>query len=205
MNHPNLSPNQKIQPVDFGHARDRELVLAAQAGSPGAFAELYAVYSRRLYRTIIAITRSPEDAEDALQDTFLRAYLSIGGFEGRSGVYTWLSQIAINSALMILRRRRVRHEIQFDPRPEPSVDDFTLEFPDPAPNPEEMCDMRQRRLALRRAIQRLNPRLRDPIRMRIAKGASIKKIGQALNISTTAAKTRLHRARLHIFAACRKS
>lgn len=205
MNRPNHSPIHETQTMTLVLTPEREMVLAAQAGSQGAFAELYAVYSRRLYRKIISITRNAEDAEDALQETFLRAYLALRTFEGRSGVYSWLSQIAINSALMILRRRRVRQEIQFDPRPESWVEDFRFEFKDSAPNPEEVCDTLQRRVILRRAIRQLIPRLRDPIQMQLGRGSSVKEIGRALGISTAAVKTRLHRARLRVSAECRSS
>ena len=102
-------------------ARDN-VVSAAQKGRPTTFAELYAIYSRRLYRTIIAITRNPADAEDALQVTFLRAYLALDTFEGRSSVYSWLLRIAINSALMILRKRRARPEALLDPQPDAQVE-----------------------------------------------------------------------------------
>ena len=81
-----------------------DIVLAAQAGSPAAFADLYSTYSRRLFQTIFSITKNPQDAEEALQETFLRAYLAIKNFEGKSQIYTWLTRIAVNTALMVLRK-----------------------------------------------------------------------------------------------------
>jgi RNA polymerase sigma-70 factor, ECF subfamily len=187
------SVEQAIAPAD-------DIVSSARAGSPAAFAELHAIYSRRLYRTIVAITKSHEDAEDALQDTFLRAYLTIHAFEGRSSVYSWLTRIAINSALMILRKRRARPEILFDPEPDALAETFTFEVKDPAPDPEQTCDLRQRRVKILRAIHNLRPHLREPIRMRVAKDASMDEIGQALNISKAAVKARLHRARVRLSA-----
>ncbi|HEY5253197.1 MAG TPA: sigma factor, partial [Acidobacteriaceae bacterium] len=80
--------------------RDEQLVSAAKAGSDEAFAELQNLYAQRLYSTIIRITKNHEDAEDALQDTFLRVYLALCSFEGRSSFYSWVTRIAINSALM---------------------------------------------------------------------------------------------------------
>src|SRR5258708_206732 len=94
--------------------RSEQLVSAAQAGSSSAFGELRDIYSPRVYRQLLTITKNREDAEDALQDAFLRAYLAIHAFEGRSTFYSWLTRIAINSALMILRKRRTRPEISFD-------------------------------------------------------------------------------------------
>src|SRR5438309_10243936 len=81
-------------------SRDLELVGAARAGSNAAFEELETRYSRRLYRRIQFITRNHEDAEDALQETFLRAYLALDSFAGRSQFAAWLTMITINSALM---------------------------------------------------------------------------------------------------------
>ncbi len=183
------------QSLDEEFVRDDELISAARVGSPDAFEELYAMYSRRLYKTIIAITKSPEDAEDALQDAFLRAYLGIGTFEGRSSIYSWLTRIGINSALMILRRRRNRPEVLFEAPTDGRGDGSWFEFKDTAPSPEEICDLRQQRTRILRAIDRLDPTLRTPMQIRVTQGWSIKQIGRAMNISEVAVKTRLHRAR----------
>lgn len=172
---------------------------ATPAASPEALAEFYALYSRRLYRTIIAITKHAQDAEDALQETFLRAYLSFHTFEGRSNVYSWLTRIAINSALLVLRKRRSRPEILFDPQPDIHSDAFCLEIEDPAPSPEKICDLQHRRAALIRAIHNLDAKLQGPLQMRMTRESSMKEISHALNISEAAVKTRLHRARLRLF------
>jgi RNA polymerase sigma-70 factor, ECF subfamily len=212
-NHPHSFSNEEItmnsansavltssHRAERGSTRVDTIVAAAQAGSPGAFAELYSIYSPRLYRTILGITKSPEDAEDALQDTFLHASLALHAFEGRASIHSWLTRIAINSALMILRKRRIRAEILFDPQPSDRTEVFCIEIKDPAPNPEEVCDFRQRRMVLLQAIRSLNARLREPIRMRMAKGSSLKEISQSLKISEGAVKARLHRARMRLFA-----
>jgi RNA polymerase sigma-70 factor, ECF subfamily len=204
MNGANHATFMNVPTTERGSTRDHEIVVASQAGSPGAFAELYRIYSQRLYKTIIAITRSPEDAEDALQETFLRAYLAIHTFEGRSTVYSWLTRIAINSALLILRKRRVRAEIKFDPQPDDRAETFCLEIKDPAPNPEQVCDLRQRRMRLQRAIRNLNACLREPIRMWMTRECSVKEISRSLNISEAAVKTRLHRARIRLSATWRR-
>jgi RNA polymerase sigma-70 factor (ECF subfamily) len=172
-----------------------EIVMAAQAGSCEAFSEIYALYSRRLFKTIISITRDAADAEDGLQETFLRAYSAIHTFEGKSSIYSWLTRIAINSALMILRRRRARAEILFDPQPDTGSESCLFEIRDSALSPEQECDLQQRRVNLLRAIRNLKARLRTPLQMRMTKGTPIKEIGRALNISEAAVKTRLHRAR----------
>ena len=172
-----------------------DIVLAAQAGSPAAFADLYSTYSRRLFQTILSITRNPHDAEEALQETFLRAYLAIKTFEGRSKVYSWLTRIAVNSALMMLRKRRARPEVLFDPQPDDRWETIFFEPRDPAPNPEQAYDLCQRQISTLRAIRRLQPKLRTPIQMQMKHGWSLREISQVLNISEAAVKTRLYRAR----------
>jgi RNA polymerase sigma-70 factor (ECF subfamily) len=162
--------------------------------SPAEFHKLYALYSKRLYATIVAITKHPQDAEDALQDTFLRAYRAIHTFEGRSNIYSWLTRIAINSALMILRRQRVRPEVLFDPSPDPHLETLCFDVRDSAPNPEEVCDLNQRHVKTLRAIRRLRTGLRTPLQMRLLEGSSTKEISHALNISESAVKSRLYRA-----------
>jgi RNA polymerase sigma-70 factor, ECF subfamily len=183
--------------------RDARIVSAVQEGSHLAFAELYKLYSRRLYHTIVSITKSPEDAEDALQETFLRVHRAIHTFEGRSSVRSWLTRIAINSALLTLRKRRSRLEVLFDPCPDASSGTYGFEFEDSAPSPERLCDISQRRLRLFQALGTLDEPLAGPIRMQITKGASVKEIGRTLNLTVGNVKVRLHRARLRLSAACR--
>jgi RNA polymerase sigma-70 factor, ECF subfamily len=183
-----LTVEHVIAPAD-------EIVAAAKAGSSAAFEELHSIYSRRLYQTIFSITNNPYDAEEALQETFFKAYRAIKTFEGKSKIYSWLTRIAINSALMILRKRRVRSEMSFDLQPEDGGETIALEVKDSAPNPEELCILHQRQHRTLRAIRRLSPHLRMPIRMQIMRGWSIVEISQALNISEAAVKSRLYRAR----------
>ena len=172
-----------------------DIVLAAQAGSAAAFAELYSIYSRRLFQTIFSITKNPHDAEEALQETYLRAYLAIKRFEGKSQIYTWLTRIAVNTALMVLRKQRTHPEVLFDPQPDGRVETITFEVRDRAPNPEELCVLHQCQVKTMRAIRRLRPHLREPIRMRITHGWSTREISLALNISEAAVKSRISRAR----------
>jgi len=134
-------------------------------------------------------------SQKALQDTFLRAHLAIRSFEGRSTIYSWLTRIAMNSALMILRKRRTRQEVLFDSRPDDMGETVYLEIRDRALDPEANYELCQRRVLISRAIRRLNPHLREPLRMRMAQDTSLKEIGRVLNISEGAVKARLHRAR----------
>jgi len=118
-------------------SRDLERVAGAKGGSDASFEELQSRYLRRLYRRIQSITRNHEDAEGALQETFLHAYLALDSFEGRSQFASWLTRIAINSALMVLRRRRSRPEVPFEPLPHPGEPSQTVDARDTALNPEQ--------------------------------------------------------------------
>jgi RNA polymerase sigma-70 factor (ECF subfamily) len=178
--------------------RNEHLVSAAQAGSTTAFAELREIYSVRVYRQLLAITKNREDAEDALQDAFLRAFLALHTFEERSSFYSWLSRIAINSALMILRKRRVRPEVSFDRFSEMEEESPTFEVKDLGPDPEQICVHRQRCSRILRAIRKLQPRLRQVIEMQMRQNRSVKEIAQALEISEAAVKSRLFRARARL-------
>jgi len=182
--------------------RDDESAVDTLTGSHSAFTDFYAAYSRRLYQTIVAITRDSQDAEDALQETFLRAYLGLHTFEGRSNVYSWLTRIAINSALLILRRRRARPEILFDPCSDVRTQGIFVNLKDSAPNPEELYEQRQRQTILFRSIRNLSPRLRRPLQMQMRRESSIAEISKALRISEAAVKTRLHRARTKLSISC---
>lgn len=175
--------------------RDRQLVSEAQAGSSDSFAQLQSLYRSKLYNTIVAITKNREDAEDALQDTFLKAYMAIRHFEGRSSVYSWLTRIAVNSALMILRRRRVRAEVFFDSPSDERDCNYPLEVKDTALNPEQTWAQQQRWTDVLHAIERLEPKLQAPIQVLLARECSMSEIAQALDITVAAVKARLHRAR----------
>jgi len=176
-------------------SRVLELVGAARAGSNAAFEELQSRYSSRLYRRIQSITRNHEDAEDALQETFLRAYLALDSFEGRSQFASWLTRIAINSALMVLRRRRARAEVPFEPASESGEPVVTIDVRKRTLDPEQLYDLRQRSYCALRAIGRLNDRLRSPMATLIERECSMKEVASTLDLSLAAVKSRVYRAR----------
>ena len=181
--------------------RSKNLVAAARLGSSAAFAELREIYARRVYRTLLTMTKNREDAEDALQDTFLRAYMALHTFEERSSFYTWVTRIATNSALMILRRRRIRAEVSFDSPSETEEALSGFEFKDTGPSPEHICVHRQGYACMLRSIWSLQPRLRQVMEMKMTDNCSIREIAQALEISEAAVKSRLARARTRLASA----
>ena len=180
------------------NTRNDYLVSAAQAGSSTAFGELRNLYSRRVYRKLLTITKNREDAEDALQDAFMRAYLALHTFEGRSSFYSWLTRIAINSALIILRKRRARPEVSFDNPSETQDETSGFEFRDAGPSPEHICLHRQRYARMLTSIGKLQPRLRQVIEMQMKQTRSVREIAQTLEISEAAVKSRLSRARARL-------
>jgi len=175
--------------------RDHHLMLSAQAGSTSAFEDLQSLYARRLYSTIVRITKNREDAEDALQETFLHAYSALHTFQGRSGVSSWLTRIAINSALMVLRKRRNRAEVFFDLSDGESDGVSTWEPKDTTPNPEQQYAQRQRHARLVSALQTLEPNLRLPLQLQMISDCSLEEIAETLGTSVASIKSRLFRAR----------
>src|ERR1700689_5946434 len=156
--------------------QSKNLVAAARSGSSAAFAELREIYAPRVYRKLVTMTKNREDAEDALQDTFLRAYMALHTFEERSSFYTWVTRIAINSALMILRRRRTRPEVSFDSPSEREDGISGFEFEDTGPSPEHIWVHRQTYACMLQSIWKLQPRLRQVIEMQMMDDFSIREI-----------------------------
>ena len=187
--------------IDQYYALDRATLLAAQAGSQLAFAKLQDVYGKRLFRAIVAITRNQEDAEDALQDTFLRAFRGLPSFQEKSQLSTWLTRIAINSALMVLRKRVSRSEVPLDHHDEAGEDGPAFVATNDQGNPERIAEQRQRRQKLRSVIKTLDPILRTAILIRTVEGKPIREIAKQLDISEAAAKARIYRARKYLVQA----
>lgn len=176
-------------------ASDDEFVRLLQTGSSSAFERLHRLYSRRLFQQIIAITRNEEDAEDALQDTFLQAFRAVRSFEGRSHIATWLTRIAINAALMKVRKRRSRSEVPFEWPSESEEYSSILNLRDPSPNPEQIHEERQRRNQLADAIERLEPTLRSTVSLWVSRDCSMAEVANVLDVSLCTIKTRVYRAR----------
>ena len=177
---------------------DLHVVYKAIAGDPIAQEQLFKMHAATLYRRAFAILRNKEDAEDALQDGWFRAYSNIRSFEGRSSFSTWLTQIVINSALMILRRNRNRREVSTDEAGEIS---FIHQIPDHSRNPEETFLEGERKTILNDTIRSLRPRIRMMVELGPLQGRSPNDAAHRLGISPQAAKGRLFHAR----AALRKS
>ncbi len=178
---------------------DDLLVSAAKAGDRNAFVELYERHSRKVLRRIYCITKNREDAEDAFQDAFLRAFAHMKDFEGRSNFTTWLTRIAITSALLVLRKRRGGGaEISIEQIRDDSDNHRAWEPSDHSETPEACCARRESEELLRNAIQSLPSILREAVELRNVGEYTASQIAEELGISVAAAKTRLMRARLTV-------
>lgn len=171
------------------------LISAAQAGQEWAFVELCLRYSKRILFMLYKITKNREDAEDALQESVLKAFVHILGFNRASSFATWFTRIALNSALMILRRKRARPEISTDAPVDEGVKQIQWEISDRRPNPEDQCIELEKHHRLQSAISRLPKGYRDVVERRQRSEASIKKIAEESGITVGATKSRLLRAR----------
>jgi RNA polymerase sigma-70 factor (ECF subfamily) len=170
------------------------LVQAAKNGHSTAFATLSEQYREQLFRAAHRITRTREDAEDAVQDTLLRAFVHMGDFEGRSSFGTWMTRITINSALMILRRKRTSLEIAIGRNNDSGGDDLCYGITDHTPSPETRYAQTEEQRILRTAIQRLRPKLRVVVQIHL-QGRSLEETAGVLGISLSAAKGRLFHAK----------
>jgi len=174
---------------------ERQLLQAAKRGSSQAFEALCEVYRGRLLNAALRITRNREDAEDALQDGLLSAFVHIKDFHQRSSLSTWLTRIVINSALMIRRKNRNAREVSaHDVLPDGETA-LGLQIPDHSPNPEQCYVENERKRALHKAIGRLRPRIRAAVVASQLAERSLQETAKVLEISVAATKGRLFHGR----------
>jgi len=174
------------------------LVQAAKKGDVSAFGELVKRYDRNVFRIALHITQNREDAEDVVQDAFLKAYENLEQFQGQSKFYTWLVRIAVNEALMKLRRRRPERMVSLDQEVQTEEDSMPREVADWSPNPEQLYNQSELRDILGKTIQGLPPSFRTVFVLRDVEGLSTEETAQALELSVPAVKSRLLRARLQL-------
>jgi RNA polymerase sigma-70 factor (ECF subfamily) len=174
------------------------LVNAARKGDIGAFEQLVRRYDRNVFRIAQHITQNREDAEDVVQDAFLKAYQNLGQFQGQSKFYTWLVRIAVNEALMRLRRRRPERMVSLDEDVKTEEDSMPREIADWSPNPEQQYTQGELKDILSRTIQGLPASFRTVFVLRDVEGLSTEETADALGLSIPAVKSRLLRARLQL-------
>jgi RNA polymerase sigma-70 factor (ECF subfamily) len=168
---------------------DEVLVAGAKMGHGSCFDELHERHRERMFRVARRITRHHEDAQDAVQESFLSAFIHLEKFDERAKFSTWLTRIAINAALMKVRKNRASRSV--------GVEDVldAVGLSDSVPNPEETYARTEQKAALRDAIAKLRPRLQSVVEQHDLRENSLHEIAEALGISVAAAKARLFHAR----------
>jgi RNA polymerase sigma-70 factor (ECF subfamily) len=179
-------------------ADDLELVGQAKRGDPEAFTELVNRYEGKVYRLARHITQNEEDAEDVLQETFLKAFANLGQFQGAAKFYTWLVRIAVNESLMKLRRRKADKTISLDEPVETDDDVVVRDITAWDEDPEQKYGRAEMNAILTRTINSLPPGFRAVFWLRDVEELSTEETAQALHISIPAVKSRLLRARLQL-------
>jgi RNA polymerase sigma-70 factor (ECF subfamily) len=173
------------------------VVTQAKARSETAFEQLVEHYERRAFRLAWKITGNQEDAEDVVQNAFVKAFQNLADFRGDSRFYTWLVRITINEALMKIRRRR-SNVVSMDESQQADDTSVPLEIKDQAANPEQRYLQHEVQRILAATINELEPPYRAVFQLRDVEGLSTEQTAQALDLSSSAVKTRLQRARMKL-------
>jgi RNA polymerase sigma-70 factor (ECF subfamily) len=169
-----------------------DLVARAKAGDSAAFSVLISRYEGKIFRLAMNITQNREDAEDVLQEAFFKAFEHLDQFQGNSKFYTWIVRIAVNQALMKLRKRKSDRTVSLDEQIDTGEDMVVREVAAWDPDPEEMSQI------LSEAIDGLTPIYRTVFTLRDVDGLSTEETAEALDLSVPAVKSRLLRARLQL-------
>jgi RNA polymerase sigma-70 factor (ECF subfamily) len=186
-------PNTQEEAID-----ELTLVNRSREGDASAFNDLVRRYERKIYRLAMNITQNAEDAEDVLQETFLKAYEHLGDFQGNSKFYTWLVRIAVNEALMRLRKRKSDRTVPLDEPVETGEETVVREIAVWDQDPETKYSQEELSGILKEAIESLRPAFRTVFVLRDIEELSTEETAQALGISVPAVKSRLLRARLQL-------
>ena len=188
-------PAQTYMPDD-----DTALVQASRGGDVAAFEQLVKRYDAKLLRIAQNVTQNPEDAEEAVQEAFFKAYQKLEQFQGHAKFSSWLIRIALNESFMKLRKRRGILEQSIDRNVLSDSDSTRLPFDvaDWAANPEAQYRATELREILISTLQRLTPALKIVFVLRDIEEYSLSETSEILNLSATAVKTRLSRARLRL-------
>jgi RNA polymerase sigma-70 factor, ECF subfamily len=174
---------------------DARLVSAAKSGDGFAFFELSRRHSNKILWRAYRIVKNRQDAEDVRQESLMKAFIHLKNFEEKASFSSWLTRIAINSALMTVRKQRRYIETSIDVTNNDYESGYCWEPEDPAESPESRCAQREREALLKGAIQGLPPKLREVVQLSHRDDRSMEEIAELLRISVPAAKSRLARAR----------
>jgi RNA polymerase sigma factor, sigma-70 family len=177
---------------------ETHLLERARVGDVRAFSALVEAYERKIYRLAKHITQNDEDAEDVLQETFMKAYEHLDDFQGASKFYTWIVRIAVNESLMKLRKRKSDRTVSIDEGIDTGEETVVREIAVWDEDPEQKYSREELRALLDEAIQSLKPAFRTVFVLRDIDELSTEETAEVLNLSVPAVKSRLLRARLHL-------
>jgi RNA polymerase sigma-70 factor, ECF subfamily len=177
---------------------ESELVALAREGDARSFSELVRRYEGKIFRLAQHVTQNREDAEDVLQETFLKAYEHLDQFQGNSKFYTWIVRIAVNQALMKLRRRKTDRTVSIDEQIDTGDDTIVREIAAWDEDPEARYGREELSRILNEAVQSLEPPYRSVFVLRDIDDLSTEETAEALGLSVPAVKSRLLRARLQL-------
>jgi RNA polymerase sigma-70 factor, ECF subfamily len=182
-------------PRDLYATPEEMLVAAARKGEATAFAMLVERHERKILVVARRMTRTREDAEDVVQQSFQKAFLHLHQFEGRSSFSTWLTRIAINEARMLQRGSRGVREVSIDDSNANEETASALEIPDAGPDPETSYSQRERLRMLSLAINELPPGTREAIQLHGLDERSTEETAQIMGITVSALKGRMFHGR----------
>jgi RNA polymerase sigma-70 factor (ECF subfamily) len=177
---------------------DATLVTQTREGDARSFSELVKRYEGKVFRLAQHVTQNREDAEDVLQETFLKAYEHLDQFRGDSKFYTWIVRIAVNQALMKLRRRKTDKSVSLDETIDTGEDTIVREIAAWDEDPEQQFSREELGGILDNAVQSLEPIYRSVFVLRDIEDLSTEETAEALELSVPAVKSRLLRARLQL-------
>jgi RNA polymerase sigma-70 factor (ECF subfamily) len=192
--HPVSHGNGRLEAVTVGTGQETDLVARAQSGDREAFEHLVRLHADRLYAVVLRALGDRHEAEEVVQETFLRAWRSLSRFEGRSQFFTWLYRIGVNEARRSQERRRTR------PQSAPLAD-AEIQVPDEREAPQARAETHELRRALEAAILALPLDYRMPLVLRDVEGLSTAQAAAVMELGEAAFKSRLHRARLAVRSA----
>jgi RNA polymerase sigma-70 factor (ECF subfamily) len=176
-------------------AAEQMLVVAAKNGDEQAFETLFKRHRQKILRVVLRYAHVREDAEDIVQQSFQKAFVYLHKFEGKSSFSTWLTRIAINESLMLLRHGRALREVSVDDHSEAEGNAASLEMSDSSPDPEANYARRERVQILTAALGNLSPGLRRAIELRELAELSTEETARRMGVSVAAVKARLFHAR----------
>ena len=179
-------------------ADETTLVAQSREGDTAAFGELVRRYEGKIFRLAQHVTQNREDAEDVLQETFMKAYEHLDQFQGNSKFYTWIVRIAVNQALMKLRRRKTDKSVSLDETIDTGEDTMVREIAAWDEDPEQRFSRDELGGILDTAVQSLEPPYRSVFMLRDVDELSTEETAEALGLSVPAVKSRLLRARLQL-------